>query len=390
MSEAIRLPPPGGPTEKGSVVQWLKQPGEPVRRGEPLAILLFDKAEMELSSPADGVLAEVCVQPGQECEVGGVLGRIEREPAAAGGTGAKEVAPEAAQRGRLRASPRARRRAEELGVDLRSVRGTGPDGVVTEEDVLRAAGTPSPPAVAGEGAPPAVPLAGLRRATAERLSGIWREAPHVTLIRPADVTALEALRKEREEQWEASRGARPGIGDFVLRAAALTLRCHPALNSWLVEDGLRTFGDVHLGFAVAAREGLLVPVVRSAGEMDLFALAREVKRLTEAARAGRLSLEEMRGGTFTVTNLGTHGVEQFNPVLNPPQVAILGVGALREELALCPDGAVARRKVLRLCLTFDHRAVDGAPAAEALKTCSDLLEAPETLLEGPGPGAAVP
>lgn len=199
MSEAIWLPLPGGPTEKGSVVQWLKQPGEPVRRGEPLAILLFDKAEMELSSPADGVLAEVCVQPGQECEVGGLLGRIEREPAAAAESG-----------------------------------------------------------------------------------------------------------------------------------------------------------------------------------------------VAEAARAGRLSLEEMRGGTFTVTNLGTYGVEQFNPVLNPPQVAILGVGALREELALGPDGAVARRKVLRLCLTFDHRAVDGAPAAEALKTCSDLLEAPEALLEGSAPGGAIP
>jgi pyruvate dehydrogenase E2 component (dihydrolipoamide acetyltransferase) len=267
-------------------------------------------------------------------------------------------------------------------VDLSLVEGTGPGGLVTKEDVRRTAESPgrdrdAPVSVASAASGPAeagitvVPLTSMRRTIAERMQRAWRETPMVTLVTHAEVTALLDARH--------AGGARVGINDLILRATAVALTQHPRLNAWWREGELRQVRDVNLGVAVAVEDGLVVPVVRRAQQKTVTEIGAEVAALGEKARRNGLGAADVADGTFTVTNLGAWGIDLFTPIINPPQVAILGVGRVNRVPRETPTGFTFVSE-LALCLVFDHRAVDGAGGAAMLKTLVELLGDPARVL----------
>ncbi len=366
--------------EEGVLVTWFVKPGATVREGDLLAEVQVLKVSAEVVAPVSGTV-ELRAQPGEVVAQGAVIAVI-REPeeaaAAAQPTAPAEPpappAPEVAAPAPP-ASPAARRLARELGVDLSTVRGTGPGGRIVEEDVRAAAGAAPPAPAAVE------PITPMRRAIAERLHGHLAATAQVTLTAEADVTALA----EELERLSAVSGRRASYTEAGVRAAALALREHPRLGGRWTEEGIVLPGSLDVGVAVALDDGLVVPVIRAADTKDLETLGREVAELAERARAGALTPADLEGGVFSVTNLGAYGVDAFTPLLNPPQTAILGLGRARPRPAVV-EGRVEVRTLMVLSLTFDHRVVDGAPAAAFLRTVSSLLEAPDRLGSGPAPG----
>ena len=303
--------------------------------------------------------------------------------------------PAAEQAAGSRVTPVALRLAQRHGIDAEALQGTGPGGRVIKEDVQRAIdeGTatpveapretpaPSPAAQPKESAAGAevIPLAGIRRTTAERLGAIWSQAPHVTEGIEVDFTALQAARTANADAWRNTYGVAPTLNDFVLKATAEALKSHPQLNSALIDDAIHQYSDINLGVAIDIESGLVVPVVRNVDTLGVIALANQVRELADRARNGKLGLDDFSGGTFTVTNLGGLGVDWFTPVLNPPQCAILGVGRVREA-AVVADRSIQFRDVATLVLTFDHRAIDGAPCARFLADLRARIEDPSQLL----------
>jgi len=435
MAVSVIMPKAGMAMETGTILKWLKEPGDPVAKGEPLLEIETDKVSMEVEAEADGVLLAVTRgegdvvpvtetigyigregEPVPEAEAPGGMrggaavrpgGRIPATPAArrlarekAIGLGAvRGNGPSGAVRRRdveaalgVKASPLARRLAGRHGVILAELAGTGPGGKITKDDVLGAAGEPA----AGEpraGAPaaPGEPLSKLKRITGQRMLASHREIPPVTLQAEADVTELLALRK----RLNAKRERRISINDFVLRAAARTVKEQPAFRASLVDGRMVVHGHVHIGMAVALDDGLIVPVIRDADALSVEELAEASRGLAEKARTGRLSLEELEGAVFTVTNLGMYGVTAFTPIINPPQSAILGVCAVRDAAvpgggeAGVPEGGagagaegpkVVFCKRMTLSLTIDHRLLDGAQGALFLKTLTKRLEHPAGLM----------
>ena len=299
----------------------------------------------------------------------GPRGRITREDVEQ----AAAAPPAAARRP---ASPAARKLAIELGVDLASVPGTGPRGRITRDDVEQAARRPAPatpaPAVSGE------PLRGMRKTIAERMHASLANSAQLTLDMEVEMDDAVKLRTQLVAEWEA-QGVRPGYTDLVMLAAARALPRHPRMNSALIDGAIVGSEAVHMGMAVALDEGLVVPVIHHAAGKDLETIAQESSLLAERARAGALSLDDVQGGTFTVTSLGMYGVDGFTPILNAPQTGILGVGRIYEGVSWEGETAVKRRR-MRLSLTWDHRVIDGAPAAQFLATVREYLEAPYRLL----------
>jgi pyruvate dehydrogenase E2 component (dihydrolipoamide acetyltransferase) len=293
-----------------------------------------------------------------------------------------------------RVTPLAARLAAELGVDVVSLTGTGPGGKVTVEDV-RAAVRASPIAAPGIDRPDTprrvthptpqpgefeeIPLAGARKVIAERLGAIYRAAPHVPLRLEIDMTEAMALRGQLLPEIERRVGVRLTFTDLIARAVVVALTEHARLNATLEGDTIRIYRSVQLGIAVALDEGLLVPVLRDAERLSLPELAGAARDLADRARRSALKPDELSGGTFTITNLGSYGIESFDPILNPPQVAILGVGRILPRVAPHGEGT-ATRQMMSATLVFDHRALDGAPAARFLARLKELLEAPATIL----------
>ena len=293
----------------------------------------------------------------------------------------RQAAPE-----RSRVTPLAAKMAAELGVPAAGIEGSGPSGRVTAEDVRRHAEQAAArlgPAVSSA-APPLgdvveFRLRGMRKTIADRLAESSRGAPHVPLRLDVDMTEAARFREQVLPEVERRWGVRLTFTDLIAAATAAALAETPALNATLENDLLRQYSTVNLGIAVALEEGLIVPVVRNAAALPFGELAAQAKALAEKARAGRLTGEELAGGTFTVTNLGSYGIQSFDPILNPPQVGILGIGAIEERL-VPRDGQPAVRRMMTLTLTFDHRAVDGAPAARFLGRLRELLEKPYLIL----------
>ncbi|MGW2642286.1 2-oxo acid dehydrogenase subunit E2 [Streptomyces sp. NPDC001348] len=292
----------------------------------------------------------------------------------------------------LPVSPLVRRLAKERGIDLADVRGTGAGGRIRRADLDAVtpapAPTPAPKPTAARptparSAPPrpgdVVPLTGMRGTIARRMHASLQEMAQLTHGYEVRMDAVVALRAQLKQEWADSDLPVPSLNDFLLKAAALALREHPLLNAGVHEDGIHLYEDIHLGFAVAVPGGLLVPVIEDAAALPLPELARRTRELADAARAGRVSPAQLEGATFTVTSLGGYGVDFFTPVINPGNVAILGVGRLRDGVEWVDDRP-SRTRVLTLSLTFDHRAVDGAPAAEYLRTVERLLRGPLRLL----------
>jgi pyruvate dehydrogenase E2 component (dihydrolipoamide acetyltransferase) len=381
MAEATRIeilmPRISEKAEEGIVVTWFVRPGATVREGDLLAEVQVEKVSEEVRASAAGTVVSLLVEPGGVVAQGAPVAVLEpggsapAAPAApAGGAEpARSAAPPAA--GPV-ASPSARRLARELGVDLAGVAGSGPGGRIVEADVQAAASgaAPAPPWPPGP-----EPLTPMRRAIAGRLHAGLLEAAQLTLTAEADVTDLGAELERLASAW----GRRASYTEAAVRAAALALRDHPRVAARWTDAGLVPAGSIDVGVAVALEDGLVVPVVRVADTKSLETLSREIAELAERARAGRLQEADTEGGVFSVTNLGGSRVDAFTPLLNPPQTAILGLGRARPRPSVV-SGRVVPRTLVVLSLTFDHRVVDGAPAAAFLERIATSLEQPQSLL----------
>lgn len=382
MATRFRLAAFGHTMEVGRIVEWKVSEGDEIREGDEILAVETDKAVVDVEAPIGGVLLKIVGQADQELPVGATLAWIgdageeaPDEPEEAPAPAAAETPP------RERVTPVARRLAERHGIDADALEGTGPGGRVTKEDVRTAVESGVAPRQEDE-APEGVevvPLAGIRKVVAERLSANWARAPQVTEGVEVDFSACLEVRRQNRDAWKEAFGVEPTINDVVLLATATALGDNPELNAALVDGAVHRYARINLNVAVDTGEGLTVPVVKDAGEAGLGDIARAVAGLAEKARARRLAPEDLEGGTFTVTNLGGMGVDWFTPVLNPPQAAILGVGRVRRAPVVDGDDVVAR-DLATLVLSFDHRVVDGAPCARFLARLRELIEDPSSWL----------
>jgi pyruvate dehydrogenase E2 component (dihydrolipoamide acetyltransferase) len=387
---------------EGILSQWLKHEGEQVSRGDVLAEIETDKATMELEADDSGVLTRILVEPGTTVPIGqpiAVIGEPDATapqaaaaPAAAAPAAAAPqptrppaAAPAAPRSVEVRTSPLARAIAREHGLDIATITGTGPGGRIVRADVQDAVAArdraTTPPA--GSAAPGSgdteVRLNSIRRITAQRLTES-AAAPHFYLTSVVDAQPLLALRSELNTQLAGATGApRISVTDLLVCACAIALRAHPGVNSSWAGDHLVQRGQVNIGLAVALPDGLIVPVIRDADRKGVRAIASEAHALSDRARAGKLTLEEFSGGTFTISNLGMYGVDHFTAVINPPEAAILAVGAARDE-PVVRDGELVAGTTMKLTLTIDHRVLDGAAAAAFLRDLVGLLEQPLRIL----------
>jgi pyruvate dehydrogenase E2 component (dihydrolipoamide acetyltransferase) len=390
----VILPRLGQGMEFGTIVRWLKSEGEPVVKGEPLFELDTDKVTQEVEAEANGVLLKIAVAEG-EVPVGQTVAYIGDKgedlpetapsaPSAEAGRAAAEPAPAAplealapaTTNGRLKASPLARRLARERGIDLATLRGTGPEGRIVADDVERgeAGAPPAPtptvvPAPAGE--VERVPLTNIRKTIARRLTEAW-QIPVFQLQASADMTRVNDLVAKLRER---DPDVRLTVTDVLTKVCAQSLMRHREVNAEFTEEAILLHPSANVGLAVAAPQGLVVPVIRSAERLSLAEIARVRGDLVGRARENKLRAEDLEGGTFTISNLGMFAVQSFTAVLNPPQAAIVAVGATEDRAVPAGDGT-AVRPMVTLTGTFDHRAVDGAPAAAFLQTLKESLEDP--------------
>ncbi|UFJ39630.1 2-oxo acid dehydrogenase subunit E2 [Brevibacillus humidisoli] len=420
MAAEVIMPKLGMSMKEGTVTAWKKQVGDQVSKGDGVVEISSEKIEMEVEAPADGVLLHIAVAEGGTVPYGTVLGyigqpgeKIEKteqasdsgkagqaagesgsagEKTAEAATGQEQSASAPAAKkasvGGLKISPVARKMAEEAGLPLDSVVGTGPQGRITKEDVEKALAareqsTETAPAdtasVAAQESVEITPVAGMRKVIATRMHESLQQSAQLTITMKADVTELLQLQKQLTAEVQKRYEKKLTVTDFIARAVVLSLGSHKQINSAYLDDRIETYGHIHLGIAVALEKGLMVPVIRHAEQLSLIQLSNAIKLVGERARSNQLSSVELKGSTFTITNLGAYGVEFFTPVLNPPEAGILGVGAI-EDAAVYRGGEWQQRSLLPLSLTFDHRVLDGAPAAQFLGTIKRYLEEPYSLL----------
>jgi len=384
VATTVTMPKMGMTMQEGTITRWLKRQGDTVRQGEPLFEVQTDKVNMEVESPGSGVLLQVLAGAGETVPVNqpvAVIGEPGEVPGQAPGV---EVPPaESGAPGRTRATPIARRLARESGLPLSAVTGSGPGGRVTRRDVEAAISAATdvrpahPPERSGAPAslPKSTPLAGIRKVVAERMAYSARTAPHVTLTTEAVVTGLVSLREQLLPEMERRHGLRPSFTDFLVLLVSRVLRENPAVNATLADGVITILDQVNVGVAVAVENGLVVPVVKEADRLSLAGISRTVRDLAAAARSGALKPDDYSGGTFTVSNLGTYGIDAFTPIINPPESAILGVGRIVEK-PVAESGQVVIRPTMWLSLSFDHRVLDGAPAARFLSRIRELVESP--------------
>lgn len=391
----VRLPDVGEGVAEAELVAWHVQVGDRVTPESVLAEVMTDKATVEISSPVAGTVTELHGDPGDVLAVGSdfvviELGADAPTPAppvqAAHGPSAAAIEPrrEPAARGaKVMAAPAVRARARALGIDLATVRGSGPEGRVLHEDLDRTLTTATtrsargPRPIVGDGGE-ARPIRGLRRRIADRLERSWGEIPHITYVDAVDVTDLEALRAQLNER--RTDGARLTVLPFLVRAIVLAAAEQPTLNAHYDGEAqvLTTFDAVHVGIATQTPDGLMVPVVRDAGSLGLWDIAAAVTRLADAARSGKATMAELTGSTITITSLGALGGLVTTPLINQPEVAIVGVNKM-EMRPVWRGDRFEPRQVLNLSSSFDHRIVDGWDAATFVQRIKQLLEMPALL-----------
>ncbi len=372
--------------ETGKLISWLKKEGESVAKGEPLLEIETDKAVMEIESPGDGVLAGVKVQPGADVPVGRTIAWIVRpgevppadEAAIASGRKTTTVAssatstPASVNQGvesstqALRISPKARRLANERGINLADVRGSGASGEILASDILAAAESNAfaSPAIVNSGSP-------IARLMAERTTQSWTTVPHFFVVCEVDASVLNETRTKLGAEIETSHGIKLTHTDLLATLVARVLVKHPRMNASWTGEGLRANAEINIGLAMAVEDGVVVPVIHNAGKAKLVEIATQRRDLTERARSGRLRPSDLTGGTFTISNLGMFGVDAFTAIIIPPQAAILAVGRIADRVVPV-EGSAEIRSMMTLTLSSDHRVVDGARAAEFLR---DLVEA---------------
>ena len=443
MATKLIMPKLGMAMSEGKVVKWLKGDSAEVKKGEPVVAVMSKKITYEVVAPADGIVRHVA-HAKDTCDIGQIIGFITapgeelpevkvaipaetpaavpvttkaptpaapvEAPVPGPGTGVareekfvpsspaarrlakelgvgisrvipsglriteKDVQAYYEEQSRIVASPLARRMAEEEGLDLTQIQGTGPGGRVTEEDVLRALEAPEVPVAAP---PQAIPFIGMRQAIAEQMVHSLQTMAQITMTTKVDVTELKSTREALAARW----GRKVSYTVLLVKALTVALRDHPLLGAKLIGNEIVMPTEMNIGVAVALEDGLIVPVIRNADQLTLLEISDKIKDLAQRARENALEVDEVVGGSFTITNLGLYGIDTFTPIINPPEVAILGVGRITEELALA-NGQVTARSKLVLSLTIDHRIVDGAPGAAFLQTLTQLLEHPALIFAG--------
>lgn len=391
MATEITMPKLGLTMKVGRIGKWLKKEGDLVKKGEAIAEVLTDKITNVLEAAVEGVLLRIAAPVGTQLPVGGVMGYIgaagESVPDAVGPAPAAEAAKPAApvsapgpvpgsSEKRPRATPVARKLAEQHGVDLSRLVGTGPNGSIVREDVEKALvqGIPAPSAPAEPEVLEVMPYAGLRQVIGENMLKSWLEVPKVDHHASVDMTELLAARRAINEGLP--EGERVSVTDLLVLLVARALEKKRIFNSLMEPDGIKIYRNVHMGIAIALENALVVPVVRDANKKRLREISAEIRDLAARARENRLTETDFIGGTFTLTNLGGYrSTEHFTPIINPPQAAILGIGRTR-DMPAAVDGEVRIRPMMALSLSHDHRIVDGAPAAEFLGILMRMIEAP--------------
>ena len=363
---------------EGTIAKWLKQPGDPVERYESIAEIVTDKVTLELPSPATGIMGELLVAEGETVTIDTPIAIIHSDvpleppgPIAAPEPASTET-PTPSPNGRAaRHSPLVKRLADEHGIDLSLIRGTGAGGRITKADVLQAAETRAT-------TPPSMPTDGridpVRRAIAQRMTQSAHDIPHVWTMMEVDVTGLVAIVKTQKETFRQREDVNLTYLPFVLQAVARALRSSPEINSSWQDDRIVLKDEINLGIAVARDKGLIVPVLHNADRLSLPDLARQANALAEKARDDKLSPQDVQGGTFTVNNTGALGSILSMPLINPPQAAIMTTEAIVKRPVVTADDAIAVRSMMNLCLSFDHRPLDGHQAVGFLARVKGLLE----------------
>lgn len=415
--------------EEGIISKWLVEEGDPVTKGQVIVEFETDKINAEIEAPADGVIGGIAARAGESVKVQGIVAYVLAEgeelpaaepaaepvsetaappppvapapqpvapapvatPPAQPVQAVTQTAPATAQvaqpvGGRIKASPLARRLAAEFGVDIAVLQGSGPGGRIVAKDVHAsadgarvAAPAPVPVPAAAPAAASAVPIAGMRKVIADRMMQSLSTMAQLTLVTEVDATRFVELRTDLASQHEDALGFRISFNDLLARIVTRALVEHPHMNASLSGDEIVNNEHVNIGLAVEVPDGLVVPNVKNAQNMQLVELASAFRRLIADISGRDLNLNDLSGGTFTITNLGALGIDAFTPVINPPECAILGVGRIIAKPAVV-DGEIAVRQMMTLSLTFDHRLNDGAPAARFLQRISQLIEQPYLLI----------
>jgi pyruvate dehydrogenase E2 component (dihydrolipoamide acetyltransferase) len=415
MATPVIMPKQGQSVESCVIVGWKKKPGDTVKTGEVICEVETDKATFEVESPADGTLLAIFHEAGRDVPVLATIAAIGKPgenldglrtgntPAAAPAqaprrSAAPSVSPAAgpAAQEKIMVSPRAKALAASRGVALAELRGTGPGGRIIERDVKAvltdgaprteaatqpAAGVPAAAsAVMTAGEFKEIKVTGIRKLISERMLASLQTTAQLTLNTSADACSLQDMRRRFKESSEGFGLRDITVNDMVLFAVSRALLLHPDLNALYTGDSLRQYPAVHLAFAVDTSRGLVVPVIRNAHSLRLREIAQEARRLAEGCRTGGITPDELAGGTFTVTNLGALGVQSFTPILNMPQVGILGVGSIVPGPVQAPDGSVSFIPQIGLSLTVNHQVVDGAPGARFLQTLAEGIARFDLLL----------
>ena len=402
MTIEIRVPALGESVTEATIAKWFKQVGDAVAADEPLCELETDKVTVEVPAAAAGVLTDIAAESGATVEIGSLLGHINE------GAAAKAKAPAAAKSAAAPAAnpapaaaapapsavapvlPAARKLAEEQGVDTAAIAGTGKDGRVTKGDVLEALARPAaPPSVKAPAAPTGsrpfadreerVRMTRLRKRIAERLKEAQNTAAMLTTFNEVDMSHLMAARSQYKDSFEKKHGVRLGFMSFFVKACIVALKELPAVNAEIEGDDLVYKNYYHIGVAVGTPQGLVVPVVRDADRLGFAEVEKTINDLGKRARDGKLKLDELQGGTFTISNGGVYGSLLSTPILNPPQSAILGMHKIQER-PMVVAGKVEVRPMMYLALSYDHRVIDGREAVTALVRIKECIEDPQRIL----------
>ncbi len=395
--------------EYGVILKWLKNEGDVLKKGDLVVEIFGEKNEFELEAPADGILLKILcdvndeipisepiaiigekdekipdIKPKKLNEAGVITPSIPLQSQAqkqeTTTTKTKRAVETASllPTGKIKASPRAKKKAKEMGIDLKMVAGTGPEGRIIEKDVIAGEST----SMVVKTAPPSdernvrkiETMTPLRRTISRRMTQSSHN-PHITMITEIDMTEVAALRKELNQKIEKKHGIRVSFNDIIVKAVADTLEHFPKFNAMLSGNDLYIFDDIHIGVAMATDDGLIVPVVRNANKKSITEIAMETKEMGKRAKNNELKAEELTGSTFTVSNLGPFEVDLFIPVINPPETAILALGQIKKQPVIIEDVIAIRHMMMASC-AVDHRILDGAPAGQFLKALKDMLESP--------------
>jgi 2-oxoglutarate dehydrogenase E2 component (dihydrolipoamide succinyltransferase) len=397
MSTEVKVPTLGESVAEATIGEWLKQPGEAVALDEPIASLETDKVAVEVPSPVAGVMGQHLAKVGDNVSVGAVIATVEAggtataAPAAAAAP-APAPAPTAAPAGDAAVlSPAVRRAVLEHGVDPTAIKGTGKDGRLTKEDVVAAAAAKSaapapaaaaaapPPAVAGDRGEERVKMTRLRQTIAKRLKDAQDTAALLTTFNDCDMSAVIEAREKFKGVFEKKHGVKLGFMSFFAKAACLALKDIPAVNARIEGDEIVYHPYVDLSVAVSAPNGLVVPVVRNVDAMGFADIEKAIADLGKRAKEGSLTMDDMKGGTFTISNGGIFGGLMSTPIINPPQSAVLGLHRI-EDRPVVRDGQIVIRPMMYLALSYDHRLIDGREAVTALKTIKEAIEDPTRIL----------